>query len=216
MLLIKERRTELVKLNIGSGTIPKNSIFANKDWTNVDFYFDSLKTEWHSAQYLKFDLSDKWLIETESVDCIFASHIFEHFTYVKLWKVVMECYRVLKKGHPIRVVSPDPRIFIRNWEIKNKVFLFDCYSKENYDKFDYENNLNIAFTDIFFYDHCRHALCTSIDYIKILMIRTGFTIVKEMACGNTMFPEYFREKKDSGLGSFDNRPEISFYLECVK
>lgn len=202
-----------MKLNIGSGLLNKNQFWAKDGWVNVDFAaFEQDKGDWSQAEYMNFDLSGGWPIPPETVDCIYASHIIEHFDYRMVWEVLKQCYRVLKPGAPMRIICPDPRIFFSNWQSKNKQFLLDCYGEENYKRWDYEKYPNIGFTDMFFGDHYSHALCASIDFIKIMLVRLGFTKVTEMAYANTEFPQYFGDYNNTT----DNRPYMSWFLESVK
>ena len=208
-----------MRLNIGSGYMSPDKVFAGNDWVNIDFAYEPGKEEWKNGTYMKFDLTKAWPLQYNSIDCIFASHIFEHFEYKDLYSVLEQCHRVLKVGHPIRIICPDPRVFITNWKLLNKQFLLDCFGKENCQKFEYDKFPNIGFSDMFFGDHYTHAVCPAIEILIIMMIRIRFTIIEELRCGNTMFPEYFKERKDVqsvDLQSFDNRPIMSYYLEAVK
>jgi len=209
-----------MKLNIGSGYI--GHVEEMRDWTGMDFAYEPDKPEWQKGEYIqgyiKHDMT-KFLypLGDESVDCIFASHIFEHFTYDQTLPVMRECLRILKKGNPIRIICPDPRIFVRNWQARNEAFVLGCYGQQNWDRWDYGNLLNIGFTDMFFHDHYDHNLCSSIDFLMIVMIRAGFNKVVEVTSANTLFPEYFGKKEDDGKESiFGNRPIMSYYLEGVK
>jgi SAM-dependent methyltransferase len=42
-----------------------------------------------------------------SVDFIYSSHTFEHFTYAQSLSVAKECFRVLKRGGILRIAVPD-------------------------------------------------------------------------------------------------------------
>ena len=208
----------LLKINLGSGNIPPKAFCAKgTGWTNVDFAYEPDKEEWQYADYMKFDITQRWNIKAETVDCIFASHILEHIQYDKLQYVIAECFRVLKAGSPIRIICPNPRIFIENWRIDNRQFLIDSYGKENCEKFHYAQQPYIGFTDMFFGDHYAHAVCPSIDTIMIMMIRERFKSVAELNYGNTQFPQYFGTGQDDKWEqTCDNRPSMSFYLEGVK
>ncbi len=211
-----------MKLNIGSGILGANSPWA--DWVNVDFAaFEEDKGDWSLAEYLNFDMRNTpWPLDNEVAECIFASHVFEHIEYNRIEGFIGECYRVLKPGGPIRMICPDPRVFIRNWQIRNREFIRDCYGQENWDRWDYENNPHLGFTDMFFPDHYAHANCPSIDMAMMFLIRAGFRIVQEMNYGNSRFPKYFgtmRPVSDNPEGhpeTMDNRPGMSWYLEAVK
>lgn len=202
-----------MKLNIGSGFV-KGSVFgAGSGWVNVDFAQEDGKEEWTDAEYKKFDLcSDPWPMESDSVDCIFASHIFEHIEYAKVLPVAKQCQRVLKVGHPIRIICPDPRKFLLNWSIGNLRYLRDCYGEENCQRWDYDNQKNMAFTDMFFNDHYDHHLCATVDLVMVMLVRAGFSRVTELGYCNTAFPEYYGAYD----ATIDNRPVMSYYLEAVK
>lgn len=199
-----------MRLNIGSGSV-KGSIFEN-GWTCVDFGHEEGKEEWRDCTYLKFDLTEQWPLTQESVDCIFASHILEHIVYEKQRVLAENCFRVLKTGHPIRIICPDPKQFVDNWRAKNMNFIMDCYGKENWDRNGYADNQNKAFTDMFFSDNYDHVLCPGIDMISVMLIRAGFSKVTEMRYCNTEFPQYFGAYDNT----IDNRPVMSWYLEAVK
>ena len=204
------------KVNIGSGPVGADNIFA-KDWVNVDFAYIKDDPVWVHAKYLAFNIEGTWKLEDNSVDCLFASHVFEHIFYEKLFPVIKEAYRVLKPDAPIRIICPDPRIFIRNWEIGNEQFLFDCYGPQNFERWDYEHNSHIGFSDMFFGDHYDHHLIISIDILKMMLVRAGFQAVYEMSYTNTQFPEFFgTDQPDKWGPTVDNRPVMSYYLEAVK
>jgi predicted SAM-dependent methyltransferase len=55
---------------------------------------------WDCRRSLPFD--------DDSVEVIFAEHVFEHFEYkIESLKFLTECYRCLKKGGVMRIVVPD-------------------------------------------------------------------------------------------------------------
>lgn len=201
-----------MKLNIGSGTVRGSRFEQGTGWFNVDFSQDPSKEEWGGAEYLKFDLTGTWPIPGDTVDCIFASHILEHVEYSKQRKLAEEAYRVLKPSAPMRIICPDPRIFIENWRAKNWNFVKDCYGDENWQRNGYEGNPAKAFTDMFFSDSYDHVLATSIDMIAVMLVRAGFSKVTEMRYTNTEFPQFFGPYDATG----DNRPVMSWYLEAVK
>lgn len=203
-----------MKLNIGSGACGETTFFGKgKGWVNVDFSYTPELPEWQQAEYLKFDLvTTPWPLGEESVDCIFASHIVEHIEYQNLRPMFREIHRVLKRGAPIRIICPDPRVFWRNFQAKNKQHILDCYGPENYERWNYKDYPNIGHSDMFFNDHYDHHLIASMDMIAIVMINVGFVKVTEMQYTNSEFPEFFGNSETS----IDNRPVMSYYLEGVK
>ncbi len=200
-----------MKLNIGSGPHCGGHPIL-KEWTCVDDAHEPGKPEWDNAQYMKFDITEPWPVDADTVDCIFASHILEHIVYEKQRRLAEHCFRALKPGAPIRIICPDPRIFVRNWQERNMQFVMDCYGKENWERNGYATNPNKAFTDMFFSDNYDHVLAPSIDMIAVMLIRAGFSRVSEMQYCNTRFPQYFGTYD----ATLDNRPVMSWYLEAVK
>ena len=89
-----------VAVNLGCG----NSIRKSDDWVkwiNLDM-FDNEGVD--VVQNLEHGLP---CFEDESIDAIFASHVFEH---VKTWTQLMaECYRVLKPKGFLNIKVPDAR-----------------------------------------------------------------------------------------------------------
>lgn len=202
-----------MKLNIGSSWYPKDHFFCGEQWTNVDFRSEKTDPNWQNGTYMNFDLTKTpWNLPSDSADCVFASHIFEHFEYNAMFPVLQECFRVLKPGSPIRIICPDPRKFITNWQIRNAQFLKDSYGEESFKLYDYGNNMNMAFTDMFCHDHYDHTSCPAIDLLMILMIKAGFSKVYEMNYSITAFPQHFGTSEQT----VDNRPHLSYYLEGVK
>lgn len=205
-----------MKLNIGSGQVA-GSLFsrsAGKGWVNVDFGFEPGEKEpWHDADYLKFDLAvSPWPLTEESVDCIFASHILEHIQYGQIRPLFREVHRVLKCGAPIRIICPDPRVFWRNFQAKNRQHILDCYGQENWDRNNYGTYPHIGHSDMFFNDNYDHHLAPSIDMLAIVMINVGFSKVTEYQYSNTEFPQFYGD----ATCTIDNRPVMSYYLEGVK
>jgi len=144
----------------------------------------------------------------ESVDLVYADMMYDELDFN--W--IDECFRVLIPGAPIRIICPDPRKFIYNWQLNNTQFVLDSYGQENWNINNYGNCLNIAFTDMFFPDHYDHHCCPPIDLLSIFMIRIGFKKVYEQGYSITSFPQFF----GSSEFTIDNRPHLSYYLEAVK
>lgn len=66
---------------------------------------DVIKSKWHEAYLVNLDKETIPLAD-ESVDCIFASHILEHFEKSELIALMNELRRVLKKGGVIILITP--------------------------------------------------------------------------------------------------------------
>ena len=61
------------------------------------------------------DITRRFPFESDSVDCIYSSHTFEHLTYSEASYVLSECNRVLKPRGVIRIIVPDLEQMIDNY-----------------------------------------------------------------------------------------------------
>ncbi len=66
---------------------------------------DVIRKKGQTAHLVNLD-KEKLPLEDQSVDCIFASHILEHFEKSELINLMNECYRVLKKDGEIILITP--------------------------------------------------------------------------------------------------------------
>jgi len=98
-------------LNLACG----KSYINSPEWTNMDYSGD--------ANILHVNLLKPIPLEDESVDFIYCSHFIEHLTKKQLREFMKECFRVLKKGGILRLVTPDfdeiIKAYISNYENKN-------------------------------------------------------------------------------------------------
>jgi predicted SAM-dependent methyltransferase len=95
-----------LRLNIGCGTN------VSLGWTNVDLDGPPEVFHWDCRRGMPFD--------DESVDAIFAEHVFEHFDPVTGAKFLSECYRCLRTGGGlVRIVVPDAgkylQLYLGDW-----------------------------------------------------------------------------------------------------
>lgn len=66
------------------------------------------------------DLTKPFKFPENSVDYIYSSHTFEHFTYEESTFVLSECYKVLKPGGVLRIIVPDFESVVNKY-FENKV-----------------------------------------------------------------------------------------------
>jgi SAM-dependent methyltransferase len=62
-----------------------------------------------------FDLRKRFPFADESVDAIYAAHVWEHLTMSVAEHATAECYRVLKPGGMLRLVVPNLRDAVVNY-----------------------------------------------------------------------------------------------------
>lgn len=89
-------------INVGAGE------WKCDGWVNLDY-----SSEWYSSQqkkqsFIEYDIrNDDIPIESESVDCVYCSHVIEHIENEYDEKFLCECHRILKKGGVVRIACPD-------------------------------------------------------------------------------------------------------------
>lgn len=107
----------MIKLNLGCGACQPAG------WINTDSSLNSLLQrmpvigkvvpklfksrvyEVNNAVYM--DVTKKWKYADNSVDVVYASHLFEHLSQAGANLFLKESMRVLKPGSPIRLAVPD-------------------------------------------------------------------------------------------------------------
>ena len=92
---------------------------------------------------LYWDLNKGLPYPSNSIAKIYSSHVFEHFSFQEIQKLLEECFRVLKPGGKILICVPDAEIFIRayyeNRELNHDINIFvPAYSSTDC-KIDYVN-----------------------------------------------------------------------------
>jgi predicted SAM-dependent methyltransferase len=63
--------------------------------------------EYESDNFVYMNLNKSWNYANDSVDVVYASHLFEHLTLNSTDVFLKEAYRTLKPGGVIRIVVPD-------------------------------------------------------------------------------------------------------------
>src|SRR6202035_5133821 len=82
------------RLNIGCGGRELSG------WLNTD-YAPALPMVMH------LDIKRCFPFKEETFDYIFSEHVIEHISYQGGVKMLMECFRILKKSGKIRISTPD-------------------------------------------------------------------------------------------------------------
>ena len=76
----------------------------------------SLKTvEYNNNNLAYMNLNKRWGFKDNSVDIVYASHLFEHLKRSSANLFLSEAYRVLKPGGVIRIVVPDLYKFCKQY-----------------------------------------------------------------------------------------------------
>jgi predicted SAM-dependent methyltransferase len=107
----------LTKLNLGCGSVRPTG------WINTDSSLNAHlqripilgtlitklfnKVKYDSNNLVYMNLNTSWKYENNSIDIVYASHLFEHLSLNSSDLFMKEAYRCLKPGGVIRIVVPD-------------------------------------------------------------------------------------------------------------
>ena len=108
---------DVKKLNLGCGSVRPIG------WINTDSSLNAnlQKLPWIGKKITKFfnpveytdtnvvymNLNRRWKYESNSIDIVYASHLFEHLSLTSAELFLKEAFRSLKPGGVIRIVVPD-------------------------------------------------------------------------------------------------------------
>src|SRR6516162_9154675 len=106
-----------IKLNLGCGAVRPEG------WVNTDSSLNAhlqrvpligtvVHKAFHTVEYdsnnvVYMNLNKRWSYQDNSVDVVYASHLFEHLTLASAELFLKESHRCLKVGGVIRIVVPD-------------------------------------------------------------------------------------------------------------
>ncbi len=104
---------ENIKLNFGPGPNWKKS---GNDWYSVDIdpEIGDIVVNFQNFKALP--------LKTNSIECVYGSHVFEHMNIFKTPLIFKEIYRVLKKDGILRLILPDAEKSIKEYVDRNKDF----------------------------------------------------------------------------------------------
>lgn len=107
----------MIKLNLGCGSVRPEG------WINTDSSLNANlqkiplvgkiitrqfnKVVYDDSNMVYMNLNKRWKYADDSVDIVYASHLFEHLSLGSAQLFLSESYRVLKPGAVIRLVVPD-------------------------------------------------------------------------------------------------------------
>ena len=206
-----------IKLNFGPGP----------NWSKPD-------SSWYSVDIdpklgdvvVNFQHFEGLPISSNSVSCVYGSHVFEHISIFKTPLVFKEIFRVLKDGGVFRLILPDPEKSINEYVKGNKEFqLFKRRSDRAKKLYEREYTLFECLKEDFLSPNGQHNLLgkntlahqNAWDYesIKMDLIRAGFSSEKISKVGF--------KKSDSDLFAFEgtypseaNEDYRSLYVEAFK
>jgi predicted SAM-dependent methyltransferase len=129
----------------GSIKLEFGSHVARKDWCTVDLL---------PGADIVTDLTREFPFPDNTVDEIYCSHFFEHFSMRELNKIVKECYRVLKKGGSLSVCVPDASIYIKGYF--DPGFESDKYIPKDFAEYKTNNRIDVVNFVAYLYGNHKH------------------------------------------------------------
>jgi len=131
-----------------------------------------------------FAKTDLWLdvrnglpFPSDSVDSIYATHMFEHFFDDELRRLLGQCFRVLKAGAGIRLIVPNLASAIVAYAEKRHSWFYDGFPLH----FD---SLGGRFSNFVFCDG-QHRTAFDFGYLDEMLRGTGFREVEESEEGKS-------------------------------
>lgn len=180
-----------VKLHLGCGW--RNF---GKEWIHID------NGDYEHLDY-KSDVTSLPMIESESVDLIYASHVIAYFNRDEIIPILNEWNRVLKTGGVLRLATPDFKSMIELYhqgEIVIEEVLGPLYGKMDMDG-----------VDIY------HRTTYDLKSLKSILTRCGFTNIQKYNWRQTEHSE-FDDHSQAYKPNMDkeNGKLISLNVESIK
>ena len=162
--------------------------------------------EWNRKHKIHFaDATKKIPLETNSVECIYTSHMVEHLSRNGALIFLNEALRILRKDGILRVSVPDLQISINNYLAEGDA---NNFMERIYVQAPTIDNLKEKFK-LFFSGYRHHQWMYDGQSLSLLMQTSGFRNVKIYEKGRTSI------KNKDGLDLYE-RDEESVYVEVIK
>jgi glycosyltransferase involved in cell wall biosynthesis/predicted SAM-dependent methyltransferase len=207
-------RFTIARLMLGSKFRGKLNLLVNigcgpnvaDGYVNLDVVSHPKVYFWDCRKSLPFD--------DDSVEVIFAEHVFEHFEYkVESLRFLTECYRCLKKGGVMRVVVPDAgrylSLYDSPWEclvpIRPFIQVDDGY-RDVWLNTTYKTKME--FINAVFRQGIEHKFAYDFETLDLHLREAGFEMVQLQDYGRSASPH---PPLDSAL-----RRTESLYVEGIK
>jgi predicted SAM-dependent methyltransferase len=205
------RNTDIKAVQVGAGA---NSLTG---WLNTDLFPRPGQVYLNAQKKLPFP--------DDSIDYLFCEHIIEHLSWADFPRFIRECYRVMKKGATIRLVTPDLDSFIQmisTPDSDNAQQYIQDYLEINQNRMSkiFYGNANLVVDPVFvmnsiFYDH-GHRLIVNEVYLTKLLANSGFAEIRKVQVGHSEVSILCGiEGHGKTIGDMMNRIE-SLVLEAVK
>jgi predicted SAM-dependent methyltransferase len=167
------------------------------------------------AEYM--DLRKPWKILDNSVDVVYASHVFEHLSLSTAQEFLAKSYRVLKPRGIIRLVVPDlyqlAQAYIESYKNKEtnaaSIFLYwtNLFKENTYP--DHSSPIIKAINLWQDYPH-QHKYMYDFSSLEQTLLKAGFTDLKESSCSESQYIPEIQQVESNSEGV------ASIYIEARK
>ncbi len=159
----------------------------SNQWYSEKEYVDKLSNQ----KFIHHSLGYGIPFEDNSVDFIYSSHFIEHLYKSETQKILVEAYRVLKKGGRIRITVPN---------LEYAISLYQSGHKEDFLEFFFPNSQNESKLGT-------HRYMYDFGLLKLLLENSGFVEIERFSYQTGHTPD---------IKILDNRPEQTLFVEAVK
>ncbi len=207
-------RTTPIRLHLGPGP---NWVKPSEEWLNVDVH-----PRWGDI-VVNFQEFDALPLKSDSVTCIYGSHVFEHMSVWVTDNIFSECARVLKPGGVLRIVLPDVVRSMEAYLANNEAFplferrraraeerygrtytLFDCLREDFISRSGQASLLGQR--------SLAHQNAWDFETLKRDLLRAGFASVERSTFQGSRHPHFGFEGTFESEASEDDR---SLYVDAV-
>jgi predicted SAM-dependent methyltransferase len=190
-----KRKNKVHKLHIGCGG---NYL---KGWFNTDLFPNARRT--------KLDSTKRFPYPDNTFDYIFTEHMIEHIPYAGGQVMLHECFRVLKPGGVLRVVTPDVKFLIGLYQDRENKLNQD-YVRWNAELFlgkSAPHNPTSVINN--YYRDWGHRYIYDVPVMRDALEKNGFTELTMGQIGKSAHPEL------SGLEHAQRMPDGFLELESM-
>jgi len=146
------------------------------------------------------DIRKRLPFDDQSVDAIYASHVWEHLTLSTAIQATQECYRVLKPGGTIRLVVPNLRDCVEEYINSNEPDSAMTLNRRlNYRRLDECRSLIYSFY-LGFTDFHHHRFMYDPPQLISLLQASGFLSVSERSFLQSEIEEIADVESESRIG----------------
>ena len=194
--IIGPEDVDSIKLNLGSF---QDMFYYN--WVNIDILDlnDFIKKQ--AYNYLQHDLTKGIPYRDNEVELIVSNHMIEHITRPEGFKLLKECYRVLKPEGVIRFSTPDTKLITKKYldgEIMEYRYINTGVENANDEAEAYYNLLLAGHKTI--YDE---------EALKKMFKETGFKNIERVSWDDSRNPKIKKE-------TLTTHPSLSLIIEAEK